>query len=66
MAYPDLVSEVSKSRKFKWLVKVGASKGVTTMIFFLNPGGGEVPGNQKKPGYATDTGELQSTLGRIT
>ena len=29
MAYPELVSRgVSKSRKFKWLVKVGACKDV--------------------------------------
>ena len=30
LAYPELVSRgVSKSRKFRWVVKVGASKGVT-------------------------------------
>ena len=30
VAYPEFVSgEVSKSRKFKWLVKAGVSKGVT-------------------------------------
>ena len=33
VAYPELVSRgVSKSRKFKWLVKIGASKGVTPLI----------------------------------
>ena len=33
VAYPELVSKgVSKSRNFKWLVKVGASKGVTPLI----------------------------------
>ena len=39
---------VSKSHKFKWLVKVGASKGVIRV--YLNkswPGG--FPGNQKPP-----------------
>ena len=30
VAYPELVSGgVSKSHKFKWLVKVGAGKGLT-------------------------------------
>ena len=33
VVYPELVSRgVSKSRKLKWLVKVGASKGVITLI----------------------------------
>ena len=33
VAYPELVSRgVSKSRKFKWLVKIVASKGVTPLI----------------------------------
>ena len=33
VAYPELVSRgVSKSRKFKWLVKVGAYKDVNPLI----------------------------------
>ena len=37
VAYPELVSRpgprgVSKSRKFKWLVKVGACKDVNPLI----------------------------------
>ena len=33
VAYPEVVSGgVSKSRKCKWLVKVGASKGVTQIL----------------------------------
>ena len=38
---------LSKSRKFKWLVKVGASKGVPPDLN-KNHGRGGVPGNQKK------------------
>ena len=43
MAYPELVSRgVSKSRKCKWLVKVGASNGVTPMNkkIMVSGGGG--------------------------
>ena len=49
MAYPELVSRgVSKSRKFKWLVKVGACKDVNPVIKKKSwPGG--FPGNQKTP-----------------
>ena len=56
MAYPELVSRgVSKSRKLNRLVKIGASKGVTPLIEKNHGrGGGGFPGNQKKPGYATD------------
>ena len=33
VAYPELVSRgVSESRKFKWLVKVGACKDVNPLI----------------------------------
>ena len=51
VAYPELVSRgVSKSRKFKWLVKVGACKDVNPLIKKkLWPGGGGFPGNQKTP-----------------
>ena len=53
MAYPELVSrEVSKSRKFKWLVKVGACKDVNPLIkkkIMAGGGGGGFPGNQKTP-----------------
>ena len=51
MAYPELVLRgVSKSRKFKWLVKVGACKDVNPLIKKKSwPGGGGFPGNQKTP-----------------
>ena len=54
VAYPGLVSEGgSTSRKLNWLVKVGASKGVTLLIKKSWPGGaaggGGFPGNQKTP-----------------
>ena len=50
VAYPELVSRgVSKSRKFKWLVKVGACKDVNPLIKKNHGrGGGGFPGNQKK------------------
>ena len=38
----------SKSRKFKWLVKVGACKDVNPQIKKIMAGGG-FPGNQKTP-----------------
>ena len=56
MAYPELVSRgVSKSRKLKWLVKVGEGKGVTPLIL-KNHGRGEGGSGQLKnhPGYATE------------
>ena len=51
MAYPELVSRgVSKSRKFKWLVKVGACKDVNPLIKKNHGrGGGGFPGYQKTP-----------------
>ena len=50
MAYPELVSRgVSKSHKFKWLVKVGASKGVIRVDLKKIMAGGGFPGNKKKP-----------------
>ena len=50
MAYPELVSRgVSKSRKCKWLVRVGASNGVTHLNLKNHGRGGEFPGNQKTP-----------------
>ena len=54
MAYPELVSRgVSKSRKFKWLVKVGACKDVNPLIK-KNHGWGGVSGQpENPPGYAT-------------
>ena len=57
MAYPELVSRgVSKSRKCKWLVKVGASNGVTSLIKKIMAGGGGVSGQpEKTPGYASRT-----------
>ena len=53
VVYPELVSAgVSKTRKFKWLVKVGASIVLTPPDLYnnLGRGGGEggFPGNQKK------------------
>ena len=46
---------VSKSRKLKWLVKVGVSKGVTHLIIKKSWPGGGVPGQpENPPGYATD------------
>ena len=50
VAYPELVSRFffSKSRTFKRLVKIGASKGVTPLNEKKSwPRGGGVPGNQK-------------------
>ena len=50
MAYPELVSRgVSKSRKFKWLVKVGACKDVNPLIKKKSWPGGGFLGNQKTP-----------------
>ena len=41
VAYPELVSRgVSKSRKFKWLVKVGACKDVNPLILKKHGWGG--------------------------
>ena len=58
MAYPELVSRgVSKSRKFKWLVKVGACKDVNPLIKKKSwPGGGVSGQPEKPPGYATGVG----------
>ena len=55
VAYPELVSRgVSKSHTFKWLVKVGASKGVIRVDLKKIMAGGGVSGQPKKPsGYAT-------------
>ena len=55
MAYPELVSRgVSKSRKFKWLVKVGACKDVNPLIKKKIMAGGGVSGQpENPPGYAT-------------
>ena len=54
VAYPELVSRgVSKSRKFKWLVKVGACKDVNPLIK-KNHGRGGVSGQpENPPGYVT-------------
>ena len=49
MAYPEVVSKGGyKSRKCKWLVKVGVSNGVTPHDQKKIMAGG-VPGNQKTP-----------------
>ena len=57
VAYPELVSRgVSKSRKCKWLVKVGASNGVTPTDKKIMAGG--FPDNQNHPGYATGNCDL--------
>ena len=55
MAYPELVSMgVSKSRKCKWLVKVGASNGVTPLIKQIMAGGGGGSGQPEHiRGYVT-------------
>ena len=55
MAYPELVSRgVSKSRKFKWLVKFGACKDVNPLISKKSwPGGGVSGQPENPPGYAT-------------
>ena len=54
MAYPELVSRgVSKSRKCKWLVKVGASNGVTPMNKkMMVRGGFRATEPENPPGYA--------------
>ena len=50
MAYPELVSRgVSKSRKYKWLVKVGACKDVNPLFKKKSWPGEGFPGNQKTP-----------------
>ena len=56
VAYPEMVSRgVSKSRKFKRLVKIGASKGVTPLIEKNHGWGGGVSGQPKNhPGYANE------------
>ena len=66
MAYPELVSRgVSKSRKCKWLVKVGACKDVNPLIKKKSwPGGGGFPGNQKTP-LDTPLGAVASGLGKV-
>ena len=55
MAYPELVSRgVSKSHKFKWLVKFGACKDVNPLISKKSwPGGGVSGQPENPPGYAT-------------
>ena len=48
MAYPELVSGgVPKSHKFKWLVKVGASKGVIRVDLKKKSWPRGFPDNQK-------------------
>ena len=57
VAYPALVSRgVSERRKCKWLVRVGASNGVTPHRFKKNHGrGGGVSGQpENPPGYTTE------------
>ena len=51
MAYPELVSGGGgfPSHKFKWLVKVGANKGVIRVDLKKIMAGGGFPGNQKTP-----------------
>ena len=55
MAYPELVSRgVSERRKCKWLVRVGASNGVTPLIKKIMAGGGVSGQPENPPGYATE------------
>ena len=50
VAYPEVVSGGgSKSRKFKWLVKVGVSKGVTPCLKNHGLGGGGFRATRKPP-----------------
>ena len=65
VAYPELVSGgVSKSRKFKCLVKVGANKVVTPDLKKIMAGGvSRQPENP--PGYATEMGSHESLLHRF-
>ena len=50
MAYPELVSRgVSNSRKFKWLVKVGAYKDVNPLILKNHGRGGGFRATRKPP-----------------
>ena len=54
MAYPELVSRgVSKSHKFKGLVKVGASKGVIRVDLKKIMARGVSGQPENPPGYAT-------------
>ena len=66
MAYPEFVSGgVSKSCKFKWLLKVGASKGVTAWLKKIMARG--VSGQPKKPsGYATGNNIFQRNSGSVS
>ena len=59
MAYPELVSRgVSERRKCMWLVRVGASKGVTPCLIKKIMDGGGVSGQpENPPGYATALGK---------
>ena len=50
VAYPELVSRgVSERRKCKWLVRVGASNGVTPLIKKNHGRGGGVCGQPENP-----------------
>ena len=54
VAYPELVSRgVSKTRTFKWLVKVGASIYQTPDLKKMLAGGGVSGQPKNHPGYAT-------------
>ena len=55
VAYPELVSRgVSKSRKCNWLVKVGASNGVTPPLIKTKSWQGLSGQPENPPGYATE------------
>ena len=64
VAYSELVSRgVSERRKCKWLVRVGASNGVTPLIKKNHGRGGGVSGQpENPPGYATAILDISPTL----
>ena len=57
---------VSKSCKFKWLLKVGASKGVTAWLKKSWPGGGVSGQPKKTSGYATGNNIFQRNSGSVS
>ena len=62
VAYPELVSRgVSKSRKFMWLVKVGACKS-SNLKKNHGRGGGVSGQPENPPGYATVYAVIENVL----
>ena len=63
VAYPEFVSRgVSKSRKCKWLVKVGANNGVIPPIKKNHGGRGGVSGQPEPPRIPTGVGVMVGVM----